>query len=221
MSWVWANSSLVAELTWQHLKLAIPPVVLGFLLALPPGVIAWRWRRLRAVLLTAVGLLYIIPSLALFVLIPPILGIPILSDLNVVIALTLYAVALMTRTVSDGLMAVDPAVRQTAQALGFSAWRRFWTVDLPLAGPVLLAGLRVVAVSTVSLVTVGVLIGIDSLGNLFTNGLQRNNIAEVTTGIVATVVLALALDLLLVVAGRLLLPWARTPAAAPESAPSR
>src|SRR5690625_7929327 len=123
--------------------------------------------------------------------------------------MSIYAVALMTRFVTDALAAVDPAVRASATAQGYSPWGRFWAVELPLAGPVLLAGLRVVAVSTVSLVTVGVLIGIDSLGNLFTNGLQRNNIAEVTTGIVATVVLALALDLLLVVAGRLLLPWAR------------
>lgn len=211
MTWLLANTAVVLELSLQHLRLAVPPIVLGFLLALPPGVLAWRWRQLRAVVLTAVGLLYIIPSLALFVVLPPILGIPILSDLNVVVALTLYAVALMTRTVTDGLSGVDPAVRRAAQALGYSPWRRFWTVDLPLAGPVLLAGLRVVAVSTVSLVTVGVLVGVDSLGNLFTSGLQRNNIAAVTTGIVATVVLALLLDLILLVAGRLLLPWARTP----------
>ncbi len=209
MSWFLANTELVADLTWQHLKLSALPILLGLVLALPPGVLAWRWRHLRAPVLTVVGLLYTIPSLALFVLLPAVLGIGILSELNVVVALTLYAVALMTRSVTDALIAVDPAVRMSATALGYSAWRRFWAVELPLAGPVLLAGLRVVAVSTVSLVTVGVLVGISSLGNLFTDGLQRGNIAEVLTGIVATMVLALVLDVLLLLLGRALMPWAR------------
>src|SRR5690606_16052456 len=141
-------------------------------------------RRARGPVLAAVGLLYTIPSLALFVLVPPLVGISFLSELNVVIAMTIYAVALMTRFVSDALDAVDPAVRASTTALGYSAWGRFWAVELPLAGPVLLAGLRVVAVSTVSLVTVGVLVGIRSLGTLFMDGLQRGIPAEIVTGIV-------------------------------------
>ncbi|MEE6288597.1 ABC transporter permease subunit [Georgenia sp. MJ173] len=207
MDWFAANYALVADLAVDHARLSVLPIALGLLLALPPGVLAWRYRRTRGLLLTAVGLLYTIPSLALFVLLPPLLGIGFLSELNVVIALTVYAVALMTRSVTDALDAVDPAVRSSATAQGYSAWGRFWAVELPLAGPVLLAGLRVVAVSTVSLVTVGVLVGIRSLGYLFMDGLQRGIVAEIVTGIVATVVVALVFDVVLVVLGRLLMPW--------------
>ncbi|WP_152192311.1 ABC transporter permease [Georgenia satyanarayanai] len=211
MDWFLANTGLVAELTVRHARLCVIPIVLGLVLALPPGVLAWRRRRIRGPLLAGVGLLYTIPSLALFVLIPPLVGISFLSELNVVIALTIYAVALMTRTVTEALDAVDPAVRSSATALGYSAWGRFWAVELPLAAPVLLAGLRVVAVSTVSLATVGVLVGIRSLGYLFMDGLQRGIVAEIVTGIAATVLVALVLDVLLVLLGRLLLPWHRRP----------
>lgn len=208
MDWFLANTGLVAELMVQHARLSVVPIVLGLVLALPPGVLAWRRRRARGPVLAAFSLLYTIPSLALFVLLPPLLGISFLSELNVVIAMTIYAVALMTRFVTDALAAVDPAVRASATAQGYSPWGRFWAVELPLAGPVLLAGLRVVAVSTVSLVTVGVLVGIRSLGYLFMDGLQRGIPAEIVTGIVATVVVALVFDLALVLAGRLLMPWA-------------
>ncbi len=207
MDWFLANTGLVAELAVQHARLSAPPIVLGLLLALPPGVLAWRNRRVRGPLLAVVGLLYTIPSLALFVLVPPLVGISFLSELNVVIAMTVYAVALMTRFVADALDAVDPAVRAAATAQGYSAWGRFWAVELPLAGPVLLAGLRVVAVSTVSLVTVGVLVGIRSLGTLFMDGLQRAIPAEIVTGIVVTVLVALLFDLALVLLGRVLMPW--------------
>lgn len=215
MDWFLANTGLVGELMVQHARLSVIPIVLGLVLAVPPGVLAWRWGWARGGVLAAVGLLYTIPSLALFVLLPPILGISFLSELNVVIAMTIYAVALMTRFVTDALDAVDPAARSSATALGYSGWGRFWAVELPLAGPVLLAGLRVVAVSTVSMVTVGVLVGIRSLGFLFMDGLQRGNPAQILTGIVATVVVALLFDAFLVVLGRILLPWNRsTPRAA-------
>ncbi|MCM3662221.1 ABC transporter permease subunit [Georgenia satyanarayanai] len=214
MGWFAANLGLVAELVVQHARLSVVPIVLGLVLALPPGVLAWRRRRLRGPLLAAVGLLYTIPSLALFVLVPPVVGISFLSELNVVIALTVYAVALMVRFVTDALDAVDPAVRSAATAMGYSPWGRFWAVDLPLAGPVLLAGLRVVAVSTVSLVTVGVLVGTRSLGYLFMDGLQRGIVAEIVTGILATVLVALVFDVLLVLLGRVLLPWNRRPSRA-------
>lgn len=209
MNWFLANTGLVGELMLQHARLSVIPIALGLVLAIPPGVIAWRWGWARGPVLAAFGLLYTIPSLALFVLLPPILGISFLSELNVIIAMTIYAVALMTRFVTDALEAVDPAARSSATALGYSGWSRFWAVELPLAGPVLLAGLRVVAVSTVSMVTVGVLVGIRSLGFLFMDGLQRGNAAQIVTGIVATVVVALFFDVILVLLGRVLLPWNR------------
>ena len=210
MTWVADNLDLVGRLTVEHLRQSALPIVLGLVLAVPLGWLAHRYRLTRGLVLTLVGLLYTIPSLALFALLPPLLGISFLSEVNLVVALTIYAVAIMTRFVADALASVDPVVRQAAVAVGYGPWRRFWLVDLPLAGPVVLAGLRVTAVSTISLATVGILIGIDNLGYLFTNGYQRQIVAEILTGVVAVVVVALVVDLLLVVAGRVLLPWTRT-----------
>nr|WP_210422902.1 ABC transporter permease [Cryobacterium sp. BB307] len=216
---MWNNLDLVLELSVEHLRLSLPPIILGFIVSVPLGWLAYRYKLTRGLVLTLAGLLYTIPSLALFVLLPPLLGISFLSELNVLIALTIYAVALMTRSVADGLASVDPIVRESATAVGYSPWRRFFSVELPLAGPVLLAGLRVVAVSTVSLVTVGVFVGVRSLGFLFTNGLQRGIIVEIVTGIVMTVVIALILDGLLVLLGRLVLPWTRLDARARRRIP--
>ncbi len=208
MTWVLNNLDLIAALSLQHLLLSIPPIVLGLIIAVPLGWVAYRFRLTRGIVLTLAGLLYTIPSLAMFVIVPSLLGISFLSSANLTIALTIYAVALMARTVADGLLSVDPAVKQSATAVGFGAWGRFWRVELPLAGPVILAGLRVTAVSTISLVSVGILIGVQSLGYLFTNGYQRRIIPEIAAGVVMVVVLALLVDLVLVLVGRLLMPWA-------------
>jgi osmoprotectant transport system permease protein len=210
LNWVVENLELIGSLTIEHIRLSVTPIVLGLVVAVPLGWLAHRYRRIRGVVLPAVGLLYTIPSLALFVVLPPLLGIGFLSELNVTIALTVYAVAIMARSVSDALGSVDDPVRQSATAIGYSPWRRFWAVELPLAGPVILAGLRVTAVSTVSLVTVGILIGVQSLGYLFTNGFQRRIPEEIAAGVVMTVIVALLFDALLVVLGRILMPWARS-----------
>nr|WP_211161007.1 ABC transporter permease subunit [Microcella alkalica] len=191
------------------MRLSLLPIVLGFVIAIPLGWVAHRYRLTRGLILTLVGLLYTIPSLALFVVLPPLLGTPFLSEANVLIALTIYAVAIMARSTADALASVDPDIQQAATAMGYSSWRRFWVVDLPLAGPVLLAGLRVVAVSTVSLLTVGVIVGVDSLGYLFTNGYQRGILASVLTGVVVTVLIALLLDRVLALLGAWLMPWTR------------
>ena len=209
MNWLVNNLDLVWELSLEHIRLSIPPVIIGFLVAIPFGWLAHRYQLTRGILLTIVGLLYTIPSLALLVILPPLIGISVLSSANVITALSIYAVALMVRSVTDALDSVDADVKQSATAVGFSSWRRFWTVEFPLAGPVLLAGLRVVAVSTVSLVTVGIFVGVRSLGYLFTNGLQRSIPLEIVTGIVMTVVIALLFDLVLVLLGRVLMPWTR------------
>src|SRR5690606_5016770 len=186
----------------------VSPIILGLLISLPLGWLAYRFRPIRGTLLTAAALLYTIPSLAVFVILPPLLGISYLSELNVTIAMTIYVIAIMARSVADALDSVDPMVRASATAVGYGPWRRFWAVELPLAGPIVLAGLRVAAVSTISLVTVGILIGVESLGYLFTNGYQRRIIPEILAGVVMVVVVALLVDLLLVFAGRMLLPWA-------------
>nr|WP_216851872.1 ABC transporter permease subunit [Herbiconiux sp. VKM Ac-2851] len=190
-----------------HIGLSVPPILIGFLVSIPIGWLANRYRPSRGVILVVLGLLYTVPSIPLFIFMPIFLGTPLLSPVNVVVALTIYAVALMVRTAADGLASVDDDTLLAASAMGYSGWQRFWRVELPLSGPVLLSGLRVVSASTVSLATLGVIIGVQSLGYLFTNGFQRNIPAEVVTGIVATLVIAVVFDLLLVLIGRLLLPW--------------
>jgi len=209
MNWVIENLPLIGQRALEHLALSVPPIILSFIISVPIGWLANRYRWSRGVLLTVLGLLYAIPSLPLFVILPVVLGTGIRDSINVIVALTLYGIALMVRTTADALGSVSSDVTQSATAMGFSPWTRFWRVDLPLAGPVLLAGIRVVAVSTVSLVTVGAVLGIKSLGLLFTDGLQRNIVAEVAAGMVATIALALLIDFGLVLLGRLLMPWTR------------
>lgn len=207
MSWVADNLDLIADRAWSHLLLALPAIVLAVAISLPIGWLAHRYRWSRFTLLAAAGLIYAIPSLPLFVVLPALAGWGVRDELNVIAALTLYGIALMVRTVADALDSVDPEARLAATAVGFSAPARLARVELPLAAPVLLAGVRVVAVSTISLVTVSSLLGVANLGLLFIDGFQRGINAEVTAGIVATMLLALVLDALLVATGRLLMPW--------------
>jgi len=209
VNWVGNNLDLIFDLSVEHIRLSIPPILIGFLISIPVGWLAFRFKLTRGLLLTLAGLLFTIPSLALLVILPPVLGISALSDANLTIALTIYAVAILARSVADALSSVDPAVRQSATAVGYGSWRLFWAVEFPLAGPVILAGLRVAAVSTISLVTVGILIGTESLGYLFTNGYQRRIVVEIFSGVVMVVVIALIVDYLLVLLGRLLMPWTR------------
>ncbi|HXV92613.1 MAG TPA: ABC transporter permease [Pseudonocardia sp.] len=209
MSWVLANLQLIGDLTLEHLGFALVPVVLGLLLAIPIGWLANRTRAGRSVVINLAGLLYTVPSLALFVLLPPVLGTGILDPVNVIVALTVYTVALLVRTVADALSAVPQVVVNAATAMGYSPLRRFLAVELPLAVPVIVAGTRVAAVSSISLVTVSSVIGFGGLGRMFTDGFQRDIPAEIVTGIVLVLLMALVVDGLLLLLGRLLTPWER------------
>jgi osmoprotectant transport system permease protein len=207
--WIPRNTGLILGLLGEHLVLSLIPVVVGLVLAVPLGWLANRSRVARAVLIPSAGVLYTVPSLVLFIVLPGILGTKILDPVNVVVALTVYTVALLVRSVADALAAVPSMVVAAATAMGFRPGRRFVTVEFPLAVPVLIAGLRVAAVSNISLVSVGALIGVGGLGQLFTQGFNRNFITEVVVGIVLSMVLALLADALLLGAGRALSPWNR------------
>jgi osmoprotectant transport system permease protein len=209
MQWLWNNSGLVLGLLADHARLSAIPILIGFAASLPLGWIASKSRILRAILLTAFNVLYTVPALALFVVLPGLLGTKILDETNVVVALAIYAAAMMLRGTVDAFGSVSPDVLQSATAQGFSSTSRFWAVQFPLAGPVLLANLRVVSVSTVSLLSVAALIGSGGLGRLFTAGYSRAFIPEIVVGIVFTVLLALVFDLILVLIGRMLMPWNR------------
>ncbi len=183
--------------------------MIGLVLAIPLGWLANRTRAGRTITINVAGLLYTIPSLALFVLLPPLLGTQILDPVNVIVALTVYTVALLVRTVADGLSAV-PGRRElgrprwgTARCGGSSPSSCRSSV------PVVVAGLRVAAVSNISLVTVGAVIGFGGLGQMFTDGFQRGIPAEIVTGIVLVLLLALVVDGLILLVGRFLTPWDR------------
>jgi osmoprotectant transport system permease protein len=210
MTWVAANFDLIIERCVQHLGLTIPPIILSFLLSVPLGRMAQRLPHGRDALLTIVGLLYAIPSLPLFIALPAILGTDLRDSTNVVAALTIYGAALMVQSATGAFRAVDQDVVAAATGIGFGSWTRFWKVELPLAGPALIAGLRVVAVSTVSLATVGAVLGVKSLGLLFTDGIQRDIPEEIMAGMAATILIAVVIDAAVVIVGRVLLPWARS-----------
>ncbi|QIK67824.1 ABC transporter permease [Nocardioides sp. HDW12B] len=210
MTWVLDHLDDIGSYTFDHAWLAGLPLVIGLLLSIPLGWAARRVSWLYTPLVVGTGLLYTIPSLALFVLMPLFLGTRILDTVNVVVAMTIYTLALLTRTVADALAAVDESVSASATAMGFGALRRLLTVELPLAVPVIAAGMRVAAVSNVSIVSVAALIGIPQLGSLFTDGFQRNFLDPVVAGLVACVLLALLFDLVIVLISRALTPWLRT-----------
>ncbi|MDO6406595.1 ABC transporter permease [Pantoea phytobeneficialis] len=205
--WLLRQSDQIAQLFLWHLWLSVLPVVIGLALALPAGGLIQRLPRLKAVLLNLLGLLYTIPSLALFILLPGILGTRILDTVNVMVALVIYAFALLVRTVCDGLDSVSPDTRQAAIALGYKPFHQFLTIDLPVAIPVIAAGFRVAVVSNVSIVSIAALVGTPQLGSLFTQGFQLQFLTPIIAGVVLCVLLALLLDSLVVYGTHKLVVW--------------
>ena len=213
MTWLADNWNTVLTLTWRSLYLAGIPLVLGFVVSIPLGWMASRWSRTYPAIITTTGLLYTIPSLAMFVMMPVLLGTKILDPVNVIVAMTIYTVALLARTVADGLDAVPDDIAQAATAMGYKGVRRLFGVELPLAAPVVAAGLRVAAVSNVSIVSVATLIGVSQLGDLLVDGYNRVIWGELLSGIIACVLLALAFDAVIVLGTRAVTPWLRVQAA--------
>lgn len=209
MTWIGDNLSLIWEQLSEHIYLAILPVILGLIIAIPLGYVATRFAWLANPLIALGGVLYSLPSIALFIVLPVLLGTKVLDRINIIIALTIYAVSLLIRNVIDGLRSVPPDVRQAAIAVGYGPARRLLTIDLPIAVPVIFAGLRVVTVANISMVSVGAVIGIGGLGELFTLGFQKDFLTPVVVGVVLSLLLALLADLLIVTLQRVLTPWAR------------
>jgi osmoprotectant transport system permease protein len=209
IDYISSNSALIWRAFSEHVFLALIPVLLAIVISLPLGYLAVRYKRLYYPLVNISSIMYAIPSLALFLLLPPIIGTRVLSPLNIIIALTIYSVALMVRVVADGLNSVDPAVTQAATAMGYRRVRRLFGVELPIALPVMLAGLRVATVANVSIVSVGALIGVGGLGALFLRGQQLDYSAPVIVGILLSMLLAGVCDTIIVLFQRRFTPWAR------------
>jgi osmoprotectant transport system permease protein len=218
MTWINDNLGLIWEQLREHIYLSIVPVILGLLISVPLGYVATRFNWLANPLIAFGGVLYSLPSIALFIVIPAILGTKVLSTVNIIIALTIYTVSLLIRNVIDGLRSVPVEVRQSAVAVGYSPLHRLIAIDLPIAVPVIFAGLRVVTVANISMVSIGAVIGIGGLGELFTLGFQKDFLTPVVVGVVLSLLLALAADVVLVTSQRLLTPWARITATPVEVA---
>jgi osmoprotectant transport system permease protein len=196
-------------LTVIHLRLSLVPVLAGLAIALPWGALVWRRAVLRRLTTVTASVVFTIPSLALFVVLPLLIPTRILDEANVIVALTLYTTALLVRAVFEALDAVPAQVRDAASAIGYRPITRLLKVELPLSIPVLVAELRVVVVTNISMVSVGAVIGIGGLGTWFTEGYQANKSDQIVAGIIAILVLAFVVDMLILLAGRLTTPWDR------------
>jgi osmoprotectant transport system permease protein len=204
--WVQSHISLFWSLSKTHLYLALAAVLLGFLVALPLGALAVRAPRMYSAVLSVTTVLYALPSLAVFAFLVGVTG---LTDTTVILPLAVYALAILVRSIGGGLTGVPDEVRLAATAMGYRPLRRLWSVELPAALPVIIAGLRVATVASISLVTVGSLIGIGGLGQLFVDGENTDFVTEILAGVVIVAIWAGLCDGLLVLSGYLLAPWAR------------
>ena len=201
------NSGDIQRYLEQHIVLTLEAVVIAMLIAFPLALLAFRFRWLVTPLLGATGILYTIPSLALFAFIYPFTG---LKPTTVLVGLVIYALLVLVRNTLAGLDGVPADVREAARGMGYGRLRMLWKVELPVALPTIMAGVRVATVSTVALVTVGVIVGEGGLGQLIFRGFNSDYRAEIMTASLLTIALGLTLDLLLALATRLLMPWSRS-----------
>ncbi|GAA0378596.1 MULTISPECIES: ABC transporter permease [Micromonospora] len=201
------NSDTVLAALRDHTTLTLRAVLIATLIAVPLAVVAYWFRPLTGPIVALTGVLYTVPSLALFAFVAPYLGIGVATVLSVVV---LYALLVIVRNTVAGLNQVPAEVREAAEGMGYGRWGRLLRVELPLALPGILTGLRLATVSTVALITVGVVIGRGGLGQIIFAGFNNNFYkAQIMTGTLLCVLLALVLDLLLMGVGRLLTPWLR------------
>jgi osmoprotectant transport system permease protein len=205
-SWIPQNWTIIWQYTLDNALLGLVPPLIGLIISVPLGIASVARRWLYPPLLSLTSALYALPSLALFVVLIDYTG---LGNLTVIIPLTLFSLCVLLPNVVDGLRSVPAPVRQAATAMGFTQVRRLVQVELPLSVPVVIAGLRVAVVSSISLASLGQLIGVSSFGYFFIDGLQRDFPTEIYIGLALTLLLALLCDLILVGARRLLTPWAR------------
>ncbi len=205
-NWVADHQDLIFQAALQHIELTVVAVLIGILVSAPLGLVAWRWRRSREFLLGVAGVLYTIPSLALFALLVPWTG---LTAVTAEIGLVSYTLLILVRNMVVGLDGVPADVREAAVAMGMRPLRRLAGVDLPLAVPVIMAGIRIATVTTIGLVTVTALLGEGGFGQLILDGLIREFPTPLVVGAVGSMLLAVVADLSLAGVQRLVTPWSR------------
>jgi osmoprotectant transport system permease protein len=200
------RQDVLIDATKQHAEITVLSVLLGLVVAIPLAVLASRFQRLESTILGAATIVYTIPSLALFPLLVPFTGI---SETTVVIGLALYSLTILVRNTLAGLRGVPDDVLESATGMGYGRMRRLVKVELPLAMPVIMAGLRVATVSTVALTTIGSIVAYGGLGNLLREGVQQDFKAQILAASVICVLLALLLDVGLLGVQWLMTPWTR------------
>ena len=207
LDWQWVLDHLaeIWDATIEHLRLTVIAVVVGFVLAAVLSFVALRWRWAFGPITWTTGVLYTIPSLALFTLLVPIFGLG--STWAAEIALVSYTLLILVRNIVAGVDGVPAAAVDAADGMGFTRWRRLLRVELPLATPVIITGIRIATVTTVGLVTVTALIGLGGYGDLINDGLDRQFLTPIIVGGTLSVLMAVVLDLLLVGLERILTPW--------------
>jgi len=196
----------LTDATIQHLWITIVSVLVGLVIAVPLALLARRSPTVESIVVGGTTIIYTIPSLALFSLLLPFTG---LSPTTVIIGLALYSLTILVRNVLAGLRAVPDEVVESARGMGYSNMRLLTRVELPLALPIIMAGLRVAAVSTVALATIGAIVSYGGLGNLLLQAVGNQFKAQIFAASLLCVLLAVALDLVIVGAQRLLTPWTR------------
>lgn len=207
LDWIADNADAIAGRLWEHVQMTVIAVVIGFFLSFALAMLVRRFPRLYGPVIGISGTLYSIPSLALFALLIPFSGV---SLVTAEIALVSYTLLILVRNIVAGLESVPPDVIEAAEAMGYTRAQRFWRVEVPIALPVIVAGLRIATVTTVGLVTVTTLIGLGGLGYLIVNGgIARFFPTSIYTGVVLAVALAVAADVLFLALQRRLTPWAR------------
>ena len=206
-SWISGHADVILSALLQHIQLTLIAVVVGLLIAVPLGLVAWRSRLLRGPIFSLTGILYTIPSLALFAFLIPFTG---LTILTAEIGLVGYTLLILVRNIVVGLNAVPDEVREAARGMGFRPFAELARVDIPLAIPAIIAGVRIATVTTIGLVTVTALIGEGGLGSLIYDGLLRDFKTPLVVGTVLSVALAVVADIGLAGAQRVITPWART-----------
>ncbi|HSV67785.1 MAG TPA: ABC transporter permease [Mycobacteriales bacterium] len=210
LSWSYLrdNSDAILVAGRQHVILTVETVLIAVVVAFPLALLARQLRPLATPILGLSGALYTIPSLAMFAFLEPFVG---LNERTVLIGLVVYALVILVRNFLVGLQGVPPDVREAARGMGYGPARMLWRVELPIAMPAMMAGVRIATVSTVALVTVGVVVGNGGLGQIIFEGFNNNFYrAEIVTGSLLCVALALVADGLLAGVTRLLAPWSRT-----------
>lgn len=204
--WIGRNASQILDRTWEHLFLTLVPVAIGILISLGLTALVLRWRRSYGPITVVAGILYTIPSLALFAALIPVVG---LNATNAIIALTSYTLLILVRNFVAGIDGVPESTLEAADGMGYTRSARFWKMEVPLAMPVIIAGIRIATITTVGLVTVSVVLGLGGYGFFIYRGFQARQITQTLVGLVLSVALATILDFTFLLLQRWLTPWAR------------